>query len=106
MFSDQKKKEKELGALLSIDAGKRELVKFECPQPEPTRAIYYGVFFRDGNGRPQIATDSFYAERKRAEGVIERFRVGKVKGMGTDYFIATLSVPVSAKEAGKCSARI
>jgi hypothetical protein len=87
-----------LGELLSIEAGKPEVVDFERPQAEPMRAIYYGVFFRDRNGGLQVATDNFYVERKRAERFIELYKACKADGAKTDYFIATLSVPVSAEE--------
>lgn len=86
-----------MGKLLGIDAGKRKIVKLAYPYAEPTRAIYYGVFFRDRNGGLQAVTGNFCAERKRAEAFIEQ---RKAEGTKTDYFIATLSVPVSALEAG------
>ena len=91
-----------MGELVSID-GKPEIVDFECSQVEPTRAIYYGVFFRDRNGRPQAATDHFYADRKDAERFIALYKACKAEGAKTECFIATVSVPVSAEEAGKCA---
>ena len=88
--------------LLSVDAGKPEISKVDYPQAEPGSTIYYGVFFRDRNGRPQLATDNFYDERKRAEWFVELYKTCKSEDMKTDCFIGTLSVPVSAEEAGKC----
>jgi hypothetical protein len=89
---------RELGELLSIKAGKSEIVDSRCLQVEPIRAVYYGVFFRDCSGRLQVATDNFYAERKRAEMFIELYGACRAEGTKTEYFIGTLSVPVSAEE--------
>jgi hypothetical protein len=94
----------EVGKLLSIKTGKPELSKLRPLQAEPARAIYYGVFFRDHDGMPQLATDSFYAERKCAERFIALHALCKAEGTKTDCFIATLSVPVSAAEKGECLA--
>jgi hypothetical protein len=87
-----------LGELLSMGAGKPDIAKFENAQVEPRRAIYYGVFFRGHNGRPQAATDNFYAERERAEKFLELYEACKAEGAKTDCFIGALSVPVSAEE--------
>jgi hypothetical protein len=91
--------------LLSVDAGKPEIAKVDSPQAEPecAIAIYYGVLFRDRNGSPQLATDNFYDERKRAEKFIELHKACKAEDTKTDCFIGTLSVPVSAEEAAKCA---
>jgi hypothetical protein len=89
--------------LLSIDARKPEIAEVDSPKAEPEYAIYYGVFLRDRNGRPQLATDNFYDERKRAERFLELHKACKAEGTKTVCFIGTLSVPVSAEEAGKCA---
>jgi hypothetical protein len=81
--------------LLGNDARKREIVESEYPHAEPTRAIYFGVFFRDLDSRLRVATDNFYAQRKLAELFIELRKPEDI-----DYFIVALSVPVSAEETG------
>lgn len=91
-----------MGELLSIEAGKLEIVDAERRlQVEPVRAIYYGVFFRDCSGKLQVATDNFYAERKRAEMFIRLYGACRAEGTKTEYFIGTLSVPASAEEQAK-----
>lgn len=87
-----------MGKLLSFDGRQPELVSSECAQSEPMRAIYYGVFFRDRNGRLQLVTDNFYAERGRAEMFVELYERCRAEGMTTHYFVGTLSVPASEKE--------
>lgn len=64
-------------------------------QAEPSRAIYYGVFFRNRNGIPRVATDQFWAEQKHAEMYIE---LSRAQGDTTKLFIGILSVPVSEVE--------
>lgn len=88
-----------MGELLSISTGEPQI---EYSQGEPTRAIYYGVFFRDRNGKLQAATDNFYAERKRVERLIELYKACRAEETKTACFIGTLSVPASAEEVGKC----
>ncbi|MDR3798424.1 MAG: hypothetical protein P4K93_09740 [Terracidiphilus sp.] len=92
--------------LLSIGAGKQEITKAASLQAEPVRAIYYGVFFRDRNGRPQVATDNFYDQRADAERFVDIHAACKPKGTNTDCVVGTLSLPVSAEETGKCLAGI
>lgn len=87
-----------MGELLSIKAGKLDVVDSGNIQAEPTRAIYYGVFFRDGTGKLLAATDNFYPERQRAEMFIRLYGACRAEGTKTEYFIGTLSVPVSAEE--------
>ena len=84
-----------MGDLLSIDVRKRANLEVARPRIEPTRAIYYGVFFRDFCGRPRIATDNLYADRKHAEVFIES---RKREDLRAEYFIATMSVPASQEE--------
>lgn len=92
-----------MGKLLSIDTEKREIANVEDFQAEPTRAIYYGVFFRGRDGTPQSATKDLHAECGNAEGLMAR---RKAEDMQTEYFVAPVSVPISEKEAGKCAERI
>lgn len=76
-----------MGDVLSVEAG--------IPRVEPKRAIHYGVFFRDCDGKLQVAIDSLCAERRRAEMFID---LRKAEGVKIDYFVVTLSVPASAEE--------
>jgi hypothetical protein len=85
-----KRREGDLGELLGFVAKPSRVV--------PTRAIYYGIFFRDRDGKLQLATDNFHADRKDAEKSIQLYRAAKAEGTATEYFIGALSVPVSAKE--------
>ena len=85
-----------MGKLLSIEIGP------ERARGESTRATYYGIFFRDRNGKLQVSTGNFYAERERAEKLIAQYRACVTDGMRTDYFIGALSVPVLAEEQAKC----
>ncbi len=68
-------------------------IKFD--QAAPARAIYYEVCYRKVNGGIGSTNEGIYAERKHAEMHIE---LAKAKGGTSDYFIATLSVPVSETE--------